>query len=65
MVQICYLTKPLYLLLILIRDIMVNLDNNVANLYLYTIHIDNFFFIKKTLFIPTGSTVQEFVQGGA
>ena len=44
---------------------MVNLDNNVANLYLYTIHIDNFFFIKKTLFIPTGSTVQEFVQGGA
>ena len=33
---------------------MVNLGNNVANLYLYTIHIDIYF--DKNAFIPTGST---------
>jgi len=54
MVQISYLTKPLYLFLILKRHIMVNLGKNVANLYLYTIHIDIYF--DKNAFIPTGST---------
>ena len=34
------------------KTIMVNLGKNVANLYLYTIHI----YFDKNAFIPTGST---------